>query len=130
MATKKEQITSKAIELIKLTPEGIRYSELVAKIQREFPDTPINTIHGTVWNLDVRVSTEVYKPARGLFRHTTFKDVEVAEEKPVIPLVSTKIKEEDFYEPFADWLVNELEECTKQFLWEEISLKINGEHLM
>ena len=23
------------------------------------------------------------------------------------------IKEEDFYKPFADWLVNELEECTK-----------------
>ncbi len=113
MATKKEKITSKAVELIKAIPEGIRYSALVAKIQQEFPDTPINTIHGTVWNLDTRVSTEVYKPARGLFRHTAFKDIEVGEEKPAIPLVPTKIKEDDFYEPFADWLVNELEECTK-----------------
>ncbi|MBL0274174.1 MAG: hypothetical protein IPQ06_14180 [Chitinophagaceae bacterium] len=24
-----------------------------------------------------------------------------------------KIKEEDFYEPFAEWITNDLEECTK-----------------
>lgn len=112
MATKKDKIISKAVELIKSNPSGIRYSELIAKIQQELPDITVNTIHGTVWNLETRVPTEIYKPARGLFRHATFKDIEVSE-KPEIPSVVEKIKEDDFYEPFADWLINELEECTK-----------------
>ena len=113
MATKKEKIISKAVELIKSNPNGVRYSELATKIQQEFPDISIKTIYGTVWNLETRVSTEVYKPARGLFRHTTFKNAEIVEEKREVPSRVEKIKEEDFYESFADWLVNELEECTK-----------------
>ena len=113
MATKREKITLKAIEIIKANPNGVRYSELVRKIQEEFPDIPVNTIHGTVWNLDIRTPEEVYKPARGLFRHTKFREVEISEgEREISPTVE-KIKEEDFYQPFADWLVNELEECTK-----------------
>ncbi len=56
---------------------------------------------------------EVYKPARGLFRHITFKERELDEEKPAISPIIEKITEDDFYEPFRDWIVNELEECTK-----------------
>ena len=108
MATKREKIIAKAIEILKSNPDGIRYSALVRKISQEFPEIPVNTIHGTVWNLDTRVPNEVYKPARGLFRHLKFK-----EEERKIPPEIEKIKEEDFYEPFANWLVNELEECTK-----------------
>lgn len=111
MATRKETITSKAVELIKSTPDGIRYSELVAQIQQVFPDIPVNTIHGTIWNLDAKIPKEVYKPARGLFRHSSFKD-KTEPEIEALP-VAGKIREEDFYEPFADWVVNELEECTK-----------------
>ena len=73
MATKKEKIVSKAIEILKLNSNGVRYSDLVRKIQEEIPDIPVNTIHGTVWNLETRVPTEIYKPARGLFRHIKFK---------------------------------------------------------
>jgi hypothetical protein len=53
----------------------------------------------------------VYKPARGLFRHTAFREAEPIEEK-TSPL-KKKVEELDFYPPFADWLVSELEECTK-----------------
>ena len=31
----------------------------------------------------------------------------------LIPKQPEKFKEQDFYEPFADWLVNDTEECTK-----------------
>lgn len=112
MTSKRKIITEKAIEIIKNAPEGIRYSELVRKIQKEFPDTPVNTIHGTIWNLHLRMPDEVYKAARGLFRHTTFRDTEISEIEHKVSK-EEKIKEEDFYQPFADWLVNELEECTK-----------------
>ncbi len=112
METKREKIITKAIEIIKSNPNGIRYSELIRKIQGEFPDIPENTISGTIWKLETQVA-EVYKPARGLFRHTTFKELEINEEKRETPPTVEKIKEEIFYQPFADWLVNELEECTK-----------------
>jgi len=113
MATRREKIIAKAIEILKSNPDGIRYSVLVKKISQEFPEIPVNTIHGTVWNLETRVPNEVYKPARGLFRHVEFKEEEISEEGRKPPLETEKIKEEDFYKPFANWLVNELEECTK-----------------
>jgi len=112
MATRREKIISKAIEILKSNADGVRYSDLVKKIHEEFPEIPINTIHGTIWNLDVRMSKEVYKPARGLFRHSIFREEEIIKEERPLPEIE-RIKEEDFYEPFADWLVNELEECTK-----------------
>ena len=113
MATRREKIIAKAIEILKSNPDGIRYSILVRKISQEFPEIPVNTIHGTVWNLETRVPNEVYKPARGLFRHVEFREEEISEEEQKPPLEIEKIKEEDFYESFANWLVNKLEECTK-----------------
>ncbi len=113
MKTRREKIIAKAIEILKSDPNGIRYSDLVRKIDREFPEIPVNTIHGVVWNLETQVPNEVYKPARGLFRHVTFKEEEISEKGQKPSLEGEKIKEEDFYKPFANWLVNELEECTK-----------------
>lgn len=119
MPTSREKIISKALELLMKDSSGIRYSELVRKIHEEFPDIPIKTIYATVWNLDTQVPEKVYKPARGLFRHMRFREEGVSEEEhipsPVTPhvLVTPHVSEEDFYRPFADWLVNELEECTK-----------------
>jgi hypothetical protein len=114
ITTSKIRITSKAIEILKSSPDGLRYSDLVRKLQSEFPNIPVNTIHGTIWNLDSRRPDEVYKPARGLFRHTAFRQTGEIEEKQEVPApVAEKIGEAAFYKPFADWLVNELEECTK-----------------
>src|SRR3989304_5493655 len=113
MSTKTEKIVSKAVEVIKAFPEGIRYSELVRTIQQDFPDIPNNTIHGTIWNLEARVPDKIYKPARGFFRHNTFRDVQFSEFGQKLPDKTEKIREEDFYQSFADWLVKELEECTK-----------------
>lgn len=111
MPTRKEKIVLKAIELLEADSSGIRYSDLVRRIHKEFPDFPVNTIHGTVWNLETQVPEKVYKPARGLFRHVRFRETEVGE-ATLAPTIA-RVNEEDFYRPFADWLVNELEECTK-----------------
>ena len=81
-------------------------------MHEEFADIPVNTVHGTVWNLDTRLPQLVYKPARGLFRHTKFREKAAVEEEAPPP-VPRRAKEEDFYQPFAEWLINELEECTK-----------------
>ncbi len=108
------KITTIALELLKRNPDGIRYSELVRLISEADPELKINTIHGNVWNLDARFPTKVFKPSRGLFRLAEFSDKETGELKEeLIPKPDKKIKEEDFYVPFADWLVNDLEDCTK-----------------
>jgi hypothetical protein len=113
MATNKEKITAKAMALLETEPNGIRYSDLVRRMHEEFPDIPINTVHGTVWNLDARFPKLVYKAARGLFRHTKYRETVVGEKQYILPPTTPKVEEEDFYQPFADWLVNEVEECTK-----------------
>lgn len=110
-----EQIVSKAIEFLKeRQKQGLRYSELVALLQEALPTVPKNTIGGTIWNLEVQVPDKVYKPARGLYIHADYREEGTAPPPAAVqaPAVE-KIKEEKFYEPFAEWLVKELEECTK-----------------
>ena len=107
--TNKQRIIEKALELLKAAPHGVRYSDMIRQISEAFPEIPKNTIHGTFWNIDSQRPDEVYKPARGLYLHATFKTPSVEPVKQTAP----KVKEEHFYEPFGDWLVNELEECTK-----------------
>lgn len=109
-----ERITEKAFEILEAEPEGVRYSDLVRRVGEADESFKQNTIHGTVWNLHEQYPDRVYKPSRGLFRLTKYRDPDTDELKPeLIPKQPKKFKEEDFYEPFADWLVNDVEECTK-----------------
>lgn len=119
MKTKRERIVSKALEILRSNPNGVRYSDLGTKIQKEFQKKathiPINTntIRGAIWDLETQAPKEVYKPARGLFRHVAFRDKEIDKDLQKPPSHTGKIKEGHFYKPFADWLINELEECTQ-----------------
>ena len=112
MPTRRDLIQAKAVEILRNSPQGMRYSELVNKIKESLPDILLNTIQWTVWNLDVTKASEVYKPSKGLFRHVIFRDTQITtEEGEVTP--KPHINEEDFYKSFADYLVKDLEECTK-----------------
>lgn len=91
----------------------MRFSDLVRLVLAFDGTLKRNTVTGNVWNLDQKCPEEVYKPSRGLFRLTKYRD-----ETPDAPVDTTvppvsKVQEQDFYEPFADWLVTDLEECTK-----------------
>lgn len=110
--SKAEQIKAKAVEIIKETPSGIRYSQLVSALKKNFPETPTNTINGSIWNLDVTRDKEIYKPDRGLFRHTSFRSNEIIQNVQT-QTNAKSICEEDFYQPFADFLKGELGECNK-----------------
>ncbi|MEJ2272371.1 MAG: hypothetical protein P8X91_07810 [Candidatus Bathyarchaeota archaeon] len=74
MPTKREQIETKAIELLKNAPQGLRTSQLIDAIQDDLPDLHPKTINGTVWLLPEKRPEEVYKPKKGLFRHVSFKE--------------------------------------------------------
>ena len=61
------QIRDLAKSFIAANPGGIRYTTLIDFISAQSPETPRNTIHGSVWNLHSLFPNEVAKPSRGLF---------------------------------------------------------------
>jgi hypothetical protein len=109
----KEQIIEKALEILGGAPEGVRYSSLVQRVHEALPNIPKNTVHGTIWKLDVTMPDKFFKPARGLWMHVKFREGLQPEKCVPVDSPKEKIAEKQFYEPFANWLVNELEECTK-----------------
>jgi hypothetical protein len=121
MPTGKSKIVSKAVEILEKEPNGVHYSVLLGKIADALSGIPHGTIKNTIIALDTHWANQVYKPARGLFRHVKFREEEIAQfskekvtgEGKKLPSQIQKIREEDFYKPFSDWLVNEIEECTK-----------------
>ena len=111
MDTKSKKIVSKAVEILRTEPNGVRYSNLIRRIKEQLQDIPENTIHGTIWRLEKdKLTKEIYKPSRGLFRHISFKDIETT--TTIESSQTRKIKEEDFYESFKNWLIG-VDECTK-----------------
>jgi hypothetical protein len=112
---KGKRVKDKAVEILGENPQGMRYSDLVRKIVEALPDIPPNTIHGNVWDLDKTLESQIYKPIRGLFRLKKFSETEFVppvSNAPTIP-DAPHVREKDFYQPFAEWLVGETEDCTK-----------------
>lgn len=104
-----------AKKIISANPGGIRYSVLVQTILEHTPETPQNTVHGSVWNLDAVFPNEIAKPSRGLFTPLmkSGNDAVVVGSTEQIAASGAKIKESDFYDPFWEWLKNDLDEVTQ-----------------
>jgi hypothetical protein len=110
-----QQIRELARSIIAANPGGVRYSALVDEICQRTPETPKNTVHGSVWNLDALYPNEVTKPSRGLFTPLSKQGNDAIGVESVEQTAPTgvKVKESDFYEPFAQWLKNDLDEVTE-----------------
>jgi hypothetical protein len=111
--TKREKITIKAKEILAANPNGVRFTELVNYLRESFPDEAFGNLTGSIWNLDTRFPDEIYKPSRGLFRLTRFRSEEIVPVSPSITEDTTGVREESFYQAFAEWLVSDSEECTE-----------------
>lgn len=110
-----QEIREVARQIVKDAPEGIRYGQLLTQILDRHPATPRNTVQGTVWNLDVHFPDEIHKPSRGLFKagQDSSPELMVKADKPTTsPRPPDRHKEEAFYEPFADWLKNDIGDAT------------------
>ncbi len=66
MPTQREKIIKKAREILKNSPNGVRYSELVNQIHEEYPKFKIKVIQWNTYDLH-RKFKDVAKPERGLF---------------------------------------------------------------
>lgn len=117
MPTQRDKIIKKSLEILESRPEGIRYTKLVHEIKNSLPEVQEKTIYATIWDLDKQVQ-EVAKPERGLFILKKYLQERIEKgpksvEDKVKPVEKILQKEKNFYDPFADYLVNDLEECTK-----------------
>jgi hypothetical protein len=114
MATIGQRITDKALEILDRNPDGVRYSELVRQIAAADNSLKIDSVYITVSYLPADCPDRVYKPSRGLYRLTKYRDPGTDQlREDLLPETPQRVKEEDFYEPFARWLVEDVEECTK-----------------
>jgi hypothetical protein len=105
----RRQIKEQAKSIIASNPGGIRFSSLVDQILQQNPETPENTIHGSVRNLEKQFPQEVGKPRRGLYTPIGTKNVTVSagSTEQIAPTTGVKV------EPFAEWLKNDLDEVTE-----------------
>jgi len=120
MSTQREKIIKKALEILRNNPDGVRYTDLVKMIKNELPEIKEKNIYGTVYNLQRRLPYQVEKPERGLFRFIFRREVKISDEGRGIDEVDITKKgkrgmllEENFYKKFADYLIDNLGECTK-----------------
>ncbi|GIW65533.1 MAG: hypothetical protein KatS3mg095_0517 [Candidatus Parcubacteria bacterium] len=109
---KQEIIRKKAREILEKHNEGIRYMDLVRKVKEECPGIDLRRIKWEVWYLP-RISQDVIKPERGLLILKKYYEEISKGETEVKEKRIYRIDESVFYQHFADYLVNELEECTK-----------------
>ena len=66
-------INTKALELLEQHPEGLRWSELLSKIQESDTTFHSKTINGCIWKLPQNFPDKIYKPSKGLFRLLKYK---------------------------------------------------------
>lgn len=112
--TSTEKVIQEAVELVDSSQPGKRYSDLIREISTTFPNIPVNTIHGSIHKLRTELPATIYQPSRGLYRAVKYREQGERQAAEVSKkLKKEKIREEDFYDAFGEWLINELEECTR-----------------
>lgn len=74
MQTITGKIYKEIFELLEKNPNGLRWSELLSQIQQYDPTLHPKTINGYVWKLLEKFPDQVYKPEKGIFRLTKYKN--------------------------------------------------------
>lgn len=67
-------INDTILKLLENSPAGIRWTDLNKQVKELHPDFHPKTINGCVWKLVERFPETVYKPSKGLFRLTKYKN--------------------------------------------------------
>lgn len=121
----RKQIQARALELLEASPGGIRWGEILKAIHSADPETPTNSIHGSIQVLFAS-NDEVIKVARGTYQLAKYQDEQssaavaqnaasAAEPVEFETAAHTKVTllESDFYESFAQWLTDVAEEVNQ-----------------
>ena len=114
-----DQLRRKAIEILHKHPQGIRYENLLREVQYAYPEAKWKTLEGSIWNLDETSNGTVVKPQRGLFILSKFLSkedealtVKVTNSENSRIVIEQERDESAFYGSFADYLQDDLNECS------------------
>jgi hypothetical protein len=120
------EIKKRALGHLDKAPQGIRYMDLVRMVHQSAPETPVNTVHGAFQDL-LSKTKEIVRPSRGLWvlaKHAESGADETAgdDDKSTREVQREgkgkkgKPAEEQFYQPFADWLRTDVEEVNESLV--------------
>jgi len=62
------EIRARALELLDMNQDGLRFSDLVRTIAAESPETPFNTINTQIGDMPSHYPHLVFRPSRGVFQ--------------------------------------------------------------
>lgn len=106
MTTSRKQVAEVAAKIIRSNPSGVRWADLSKQVRAALPLINPNTITGSLHHFRNHLPEDIVRPDRGVYAIQGNVDEATAEP------AGAKHREHDFYEPFAEWLVNDLEEAT------------------
>lgn len=107
MTTARKRVADAALTLIKANPNGIRWADLSRGVVAALPNENPNTVRGSLHHFRNHLPAGITRPDRGVY---AMGDGNTSAEPTPAP---SKHREADFYQPFADWLVGDLEEATR-----------------
>lgn len=117
--TQKAEITSIAIDVLKNNPAGLQQRDLIHEIGNQVNYTK-DQIRNAVWDIADKFPEQIYRPREGFYMHADYKGNDLTggqakvkgknlnEEKNYQP-------EDKFYQPFADWLMDDVGDTTTAF---------------
>ena len=112
-ASIREQIADFAERMVRSAPEGVRWGQMFHATRNAFPDVPKNTVVGSLHAFRLKLPSDIANPARGLYRVGTGVSAEDTNNRSSSASgKSPVIKESDFYEAFATWLRDDVQEAT------------------
>jgi hypothetical protein len=111
MVSKKQLVYNGVVKILEKAPKGLRFSEIKRQLKELFGDKIKET---TLTNYLVQLRKDIEEgkvkdiviPDKGVYIHSKFY-------RGLEKRKSSKVREEEFYTSFANFLVNDLMECTK-----------------
>lgn len=105
-----KQVLESAATLIESNPGGIRFAEIHDWFARNHPETPANTVNTQIAQVVKAYPNRITKLARGLYAPLPGAGIDAVE--PQTP-PAMGVREEDFYQSFADFLQDDLDEVVR-----------------
>lgn len=114
----RNEIKAKARAVLEQHPTGIRWTDLLRAVEKDEPETPHNSVHGGVHHF-LKTEKDVVKIAKGTYLLAQFLGTiepspNVLSGKPetaaASPAQLPTHLEHQYYEAFADWLTDELDD--------------------
>lgn len=113
MKLNRKQIQELALLVLEDHPAGIRWTEILRSVEVQTPETPHNSVHGAVHQL-LQSNSQIVKVARGTYqlqKYVTADAIDAASEDEANASIPVKadgkqpVTEQEFYDSFAEWLI-------------------------